>query len=419
MRTALALAFVVGCGTDKDTTTVDTETVVVPTGETGGPVEEDLTGNDGSILLRQFEDDARNSGGFVAVGLFLADDGGVLNTPGCLFFGDACLTDYPAVGYSVDGESSFAWYYGADWLDAGQMITVGDTTLTDEFNGPVRYYVGYTSSFGPGDGAITLDGDLAPYAGTADFTYPSVVEVTSPDPSSLLVVGAESTALDLTWTAGGVGDLLVASGDRVLNLDDDGAESVPWADLGLTFEGPLATAYVQVMRSTFADVDAGGNSVKVLAQSVQGVFVTYLDETGRTELIDGYNVAEDCESAKELAPLAPGSYWGNSTDNSDDHNMPLYNDLFGWDSQGNDKVVPVALAAGQTLSVTYRQATDGSVYILPDSCDVDDVLDGADFAYYIDLEEFDYTSSTDQVVYLVLDGYFLGGDYLTLDFTVE
>ena len=89
-----------------------------------------------------------------------------------------------------------------------------------------------------------------------------------------------------------------------------------------------------------------------------------------------------------------------------------YNPITGWASGGPDGVIAVDLQAGETLSVTYWQIIeDASVYILPDPCDIDEALVGADDTFYGGEEVTDYTSADGGRYYVVLDNWADGGAF--------
>lgn len=420
---AVALALL-GCPTTEPTTKeTDTETPV--THDSGTPVPVELTGNDASVIVAQFAPSVfttvygfeAGTGGNVTLGVFFDDDGGVANVGGCVYLGDVCVLAYPAEGSSAPGITDFAWYLAATSIDAGTSMEVGGAVLSRNVSNGTFLYVGYPTTFGTGAGGVAYDGDLAAYAGTADFTYPDTLVATAPDGAQRLMVDqAVGTNVHFEWTPGTVGDILLEGPGIVHHLADSGTADVDIADLG--FVGPLDNGVVQLSRATWSEVDANGNTLKAQARSYQAYNVTYTDFAGRSELTVGGNVAEDCAGAKLLSALAPGLYWGNSAGSVDDIDLGENNPFHGFPSLGADVVAPVALLAGQTLTVTYQQVADGSMTLLTDSCATGDALAAADATLNVDAEEMTYTATADGTVYLVLDAYYVFGDFMAVDIAV-
>jgi hypothetical protein len=417
MHRTVTLALALAACSGKTTPTEETGTPTpTETEDSGTPVPVELTGNVGSVYVLESLENVYNPTFYFSAGLFGDDDGGLVNLSGCIFAGDACVTAYPAEGESEVGTADFGFFYSAEYMDVGSSVTVDDGTMGRLVSQGLFYYQGTPSGFGTGDAGIAYDGDFAAYTGTADFTYASSLEALSPSPTDPLVIDVSTKALEFTWTPGGVGDMLFEANGTVIHLADDGSESVLVADLG--FEAPLDTATLSLGRSTLSEIDANGNTIKIQTRSNQYYYATYTDFTGYTELVDGVTQADDCDAAALLTPVTPGLYWGNTANAGDDHDLGAYNDVIYWPSEGDDVVVPVALLDGQEIEVTYRQVLDAAVYLLPASCDDDDALDGADEYIYIDPENFSYTATEDGTYYLVLDGYFPGGDYFTVDIQV-
>lgn len=414
------------CNGSKDTTTPDTDDTepVVDTVHTGEPPELDLTGQAGSVVLGHWPVDAYFDDAWYGGGIFVEDDEGIDNLAACLIFVGACYEAYPTDDTPVSASS----FYLSSSIDAGSTISAGGVTMGDEFSGGVVFYVGSPSGFGPA-ADLALDGDLAPFDGADLFTFPDDVVVTSPDPTVPLLVGPADT-IDLAWTSPGAGDVYLESlpsvpysyvNPELRRLDDVGTYALPVAGLGMA--GPLDARVLLLSRIVNTPVDAGGNTVNVQTRADQWLYVNYADPpVDWIELVPGLNAGEACSDALLLPPVVPGTYWGDLSLTVDDHDLAYGNPATYFPTPGREMVVPVALTAGQTLSVAYLATTrDGSVYLLDATCDLGSAVVGSDYFYYYYPEEFDYTAVVDETVYVVADGYLpdpFGGTF-QLELTVQ
>jgi hypothetical protein len=399
---------------EEDTDEAETE----PTGDTGsGPQEEDLTGLTGSIVLVASGEDQYNDQQYFGYGTFPETDGGILNLAYCITGAAPCLTAIPASGdaaASADG----SFIFSEDSFDPGELVVDGTRIPLNSTSPSARYFDWFTGNLGGWGttGSFSLDGDLAPYNGTDDFTYVTELVVTSPDPTETLLVD-EDDVITFTWEPGTEGTMLLEFANTALTLDDDGSYDLAIASLDL--EETIDVRLIKLARVNTTEVDAAGNAVQVHTRSEQAFLLSYLETSGRTELVVGANVEEECDDADTLDPLAPGLYWGDLSESDDDHDLDYSNDLTGFPSPGNDVVARIDLLAGQELTVTYATYLDASVYLLSGDCDDDDPIDGADSEYYLEAEDFDYEADEDETVYLVLDSFFEGGWYYWLDVEID
>jgi hypothetical protein len=388
-----------------------------PTGDTGSPPEEDLTGLTGSIVLVATAADSYSSGSYFGYATFPETDGGMLNLAYCITGAAPCLDAIPGSGETALGADG-SFIFTEDSFDPGDLVVDGTTIRLNTTSPSASYFdwfTGYLSGWGT-TGSFSLDGDLAPYTGTDDFTYVTELVVTSPDPEEYLTVDADDV-VTFTWEPGTEGTMVLEFDNTALVLDDDGSHDLDIATLDL--EDTIDVRSVVLARVNTQEVDAAGNAVQVHTRSEQRYVLSYLDTTGRTELVVDVNVAEECDDADTLDPLPAGLYWGDLTDADDDHDLEYYNDLDGYPSPGNDVVARIDLLAGQELNVTYATYNDGSVYLLDGDCDDDDPLEGADTEFNLDAESFDYDADEDETVYLVLDSFYPDGWYYWLDVEID
>ncbi len=376
--------------------------------DTAVPLQ-DLTGMTGSIVVIHWPESAdTDSDSYTAAAMFTDGDGGILNLTHCLLYGVPCVTSWPAAGDSEDPEPDMTFLDSASFFDAGDPITVGPDALYIDPNWGVEIYFGDPSSFGT-TGGIILDGDFMPYEGSDDFTYADAMQATAPPTDERLTVGP-GDSVDFEWVAGGTGDVILTIGDTVSHLEDDGAFSLEIDDLAL--DAPFTTAEARLARITNTEVDAAGNALQVETMSEQWFYLDYEDLAGWTELVLDSEMSETCDDAASLDPLPAGQYYGDLTDMENDHDLGYDNPTTGWATEGFEGVSAVSLLAGETLTATMRQTVfDASVYILDDSCDVDNPLAGTDDTLDGEEEVVEYTASDDETVYLVMDGWLEGGSF--------
>ncbi len=424
---ALAWSLVAGCGGQDDTTTEDTDETTdgepEPTGETGTP-EDDFTGKEGSLVLVHYAPTYTSDDEFYnAFAVFLDDTQGILSLADCWVGWSTCVTSYPASGSTADGEDgSFLQYedtYEVDPLLVG--TTPNEIVPLQGFN-YFDWYWDDVTGWG-GDGIVSLDGDYAPYNGTADFQYPTQLVVTAPDALAAVGVAADDT-LTLSWEPATGGMVLLEYNNSVTVLDDDGSHDLLVADLDPGSGDPIEQHFVRISRVVDTTVDAAGNTIQVQTRSEQTLAVGVLDLEGYTQLSMPVNVAETCDDAATLPSLTAGLYWGDTSVAEDDESPgDYYNDLTDWPAVGKDVVARIDLLTGQTLTVEYSNHEDASMYLLTDSCDADDGLVGADNEIGADEEDFDWEADVDGPVYLVLDSWSLpgesGGFFFWVDIEIE
>jgi hypothetical protein len=422
---AMVFGVLVGCGGEdppEDTDEV-TDDDPEPTGETG-TADDDFTGKEGSIVLVHYAAGIDFDEYFEGHAVFADSLEGIINLAHCWPGWSTCVSDYPSSGSAAEEGEDPNFLFYADTYDVDPLL-VG--TMPDELAmfTYVTYFDWYWDSVTGwgGDGIVSLDGDLAPYTGTADFTYPTQMVLTAPDPSVALTADADDI-VTLTWEPASDGMVILEWANTITVLEDDGSHDLVIADLEKS--EPIDQLFVQLSRVLDTEVDAAGNTIHVQTRSEQILQIDYLDVGGYTELVVGNNVAEECEDAAALPPLGAGSYWGDLAVAEDDESPGDYdNSLTGFPAEGNDVVARIDLLAGQTLSVEYSSVLDfpnyidASTYLLTDSCDEDDGLEGADEEYFGEPEEFDYTAEVDGPVYLVLDGFFEGGWFYWAEIEIE
>ena len=411
--------FLPACGGDEEPAD-NTDTLITFEGDddddrtdTAVPLQ-DLTGQTSSITVIHWPPAVDfETGGYASAGLFTDLDGGIKNLSQCLLFGGPCVVDWPAVDASSTPDPDTAFLNAAAFYYVGDPIDVAGETLSIDPNYTVEVYFGEPSNFGT-NGGISLDGDFMPYEGSDDFNFADPMVATSPATDARLVVGPGDT-VDFTWEPGTTGDVYLTIGDTIHHLADDGAHTLNIDDLGL--EAPLATTSARLARMTHSEVDAAGNTLQVTTLSEQWYYLDYEDLAGWAELNLGDEWAETCTDALGLASIPVGQYYGDLTSMEDDHDLGDQNPTTGWATVGYEGVTAVDLVAGQTLTATMKQTVlDAAVYILDSGCDVDDPLAGADDTFNGEEEVVEYTATSDETVYLVLDGWFEGGTFsLVLD----
>lgn len=399
-----------GCTSDKSETDTDPPTTDDgPTIETADTATEqplpDLTGLYGSIALVQWLPDAYNEEANFTVGLFVDDDMGIVNLATCLLVGGQCIEGYPAVGDPGVEASDGAIYTNAI-NDVGEL-QVGGTTIQPDNSYGFAVYIADTAGLG-GPGGISFDGEYAPYSGTDDYVVPDTMDVTAPDPSQAVAV-TTGGVVDLAWASPGAGgvflEVMSAAGatvpDTVVHLDDDGAHTILVDDLG--FRQPFDTKALLLSRIETNDVDAAGNTVRIQARSDQWIYLEFSDTTGWTELVAGATAAEACADAAGLPVVGPGQFYGDLAAFADDHDLGDGNPVTNYATAGFDAVLPVAMLAGQTMTATFRQDLDGSIYVLDAGCDEGEPLAGADLTLDGDEEVLEFTALSDGTYHLVLD----------------
>jgi hypothetical protein len=413
MRHPVTVLFLLGACSGKEETEPGPQTTVTfdneETADTSGEPEQDLTGMAGSIAIVHWGAGAYNEATYFAYGVFVDDDLGIDNLTTCLFVGGACVTEYPAVG-DPPVETEYATIYTEDIQDAGDEVLAGDVTLSGNNNYGFRFYVGDVVTSLGGPGGITLDGDYAPYSGTADFVTPDELVLTAPDATAPIAVVPGQT-IDLAWASPGAGGVYLEvvsfatplAPDTIERLDDDGALTVAVDDL--QFRQPFETKALLLSRIETSEVDAAGNTIQVQARSDQWIYLDFEDTTGWTELVDEASIADTCTDALLLPSIGAGQYYGDLSTFADDHDLGDYNPLTGYSSTGLDGVVPVTLLAGQTLTATYLQAYDSSIYLLDAGCDVNGALAGADSTFDGEEEVLTYVAPADGTYYLVADAW--------------
>lgn len=409
---ALSLGLLGACSGD-DPTEEDTDTTEEEeeTEETGTE-EDDFTGKEGSIVLVHFPelyDSEEYSEGFA---VFLDDTQGVVNLAYCWAFA-TCVSTYPPIGTPAEGEDG-TFLFAADSYQVDPLLVGSAPNELNLFNYVTDFdwYWSAITGWG-GDGIVSLDGEYAPYTGTNDFPYPTPMVVTAPDPAAALSVGPDDI-VTLTWEPATDGMVLLEWGTMVTVLEDDGSHDLVVADLQPDLSEPISQHLIRLSRVIDTEVDAAGNNLHVQTRSQQVLAIGVVDDA--IELVLGVDVADKCEDAASLPSVVPGLYWGNMSIAEDDEDP---GDLTGFVADGNDVVARIDLLAGQTLDIEYMNFEDGSVYLLTDSCDPDDGLEGEDSEYYDEPEDIDFEADADGPVYLVLDSFFPGGSFYWVDIEID
>lgn len=396
---------------------VETDTETEPdTWDTAEEPPADYTGMFAHVVLLHYPVDAESEEPFYAAyGLFPEETLGAVNTALCVLApaGDPCVSDLGA----ADGPATVvdASEYNATTFNAGDTISVGGVTLEAFDQGAVIYFG--TPEGWDGGGDVSFDGDLAPYAGSDVFSWATQLVATAPDPLQRVAVGAEPT-LDFAWTPGTSGEVYLRYNTGMLHLTDDGAYTFDLGELDLV--PPVDGRIVILSRATDTSFDAAGNAAHVTTSSEQWYYVDYKNDEGYSELLEETHVAETCEAAKLLAAVPAGMYYGDLTDDEADYDLGDGNPATDYATEGEDEVLRIDLLAGQKLTAELRQPwVDGAIYLLADDCDTDDPLTGADATLFGEVEEIDYTATSDQTVLLVVDSFDTGGRAYALTLTVE
>lgn len=303
-------------------------------------------------------------------------------------------------------------------FSAGWTLRLGDLLLQRAQSAPgVLEYTGFGGPIPEGASrALSIGGDLAPYASEDAIVYTDPMVVTSPDPNQPIYVGPDDVVLPITWTPQPIGDVLLITQTTVTHLVDDGEHVFPLtlAAFGGTND-PLWTMYIELSRQVTTPVDAAGNTVSIETRSDQRLWITRVDLEGRLPLEIGVNAAETCEAAKLLPSLPPGEYQGDISFAGDDHRPSL--SYSHWPAAQGEWVVPIDLVAGEALVLTYWRVQDAALYVLSSECDDADLLAvGVQSKYQPGIESLTYLSPIDQRVFVVLDAeVFAGAGPIALD----
>ena len=404
---ALSLLFACGDKGDEDFNTEPTITFGVDTADSSAPPL-DLTGQVGSIALIEYGATADFEAGNYAVGLFSAENGGITNLASCLLFSGLCTDVIPALGQSAVPVPNFDFMNSVYFYDVGD-ITAGDTTLSLDTGYQDNVFTGFPVSMGTGNAGISLDGDYLPYAGADDFAYATSLVTTSPDPLSKITV-LPGEMLNIEWTAGDSGDMLLYAGDTLYHIEDNGSYSLDIDALGL--RAPLDNTTVILSRETNTTVDATGNAIDVQTTSQQWFSLSYEDTEGWDELIVGANFAANCTDAAALGSISSGQYYGDVALLENSHDLGDYNPTTDWATIGNDGVAKVQLLAGQTLTASYTQTVyDAAIYLLDESCDADNPTAGVDITFDAEEEVLEYTATDAITLFLVMDAWMEGSTF--------
>ncbi len=367
---------------------------------------EELTGQDGSIVVVHWPADSRAEEDSTARALFLPNDNGVINLAECMIIGEACLDSLPSEDSFTSEPADTSWFDTASLIDAGSSITVGGFSLpitTTQAGDP--FYEGFAGAFPSGPQGLMLDGDLMAYEGTDDFEFAGPIGLTAPNPLQDVAVSGGDT-VDLAWTTGGAGDVVMSIDSRVYHLADDGAFSLSIDDF--EWLQPWDVRSLLLSRVNNVLVDAGGNDVRVQSMDQQWLYLVYEDFTGWTESTE---VSDTCAGA---LVASPGRYYGSmagwnndiALENEDEDTPEVENDITGWNTHDVDGFVGVGFHANRMISATFTNFDgDSSVYLMSDCDDVASMVAGADNTDGFGAETVDFVAQSDGLLYVGLDGY--------------
>lgn len=400
-RASFPLLLAVACSGDKDPTTptTDTEdTETTPSRESGTPQP---SGGKAAISVLRYGADAFGAEQTVALSTFVDDDLGALNYVDCLIRG-YCFTDLGVAG--TDPTLTYLSAYPR-FLDGGD-VAVGDVTLPYD----PRYQVASTGDFAWFSGAASVSTtggeDVPAYTGGGRLDVPSL-EVLSPATDTLVPM-APAQALDLTWTPGDPGELLITvygkTGTTFFRPDDDGSTTIPANTFG--FSGALDAATVVVSRvSTGGDAIDDTSDVRWWAEDAR---VLYLDfrNLGDIEPLAPGAWSEDCAGLSAVPPLGAGTWFVDTTASTNDVELEPKNPLTTYPTPGGEILLPIDLLPGQRLTATWRSTFgDASLYLLTDACDPATGITGSDATYANEEETVTHTATAAESVVLVLDAY--------------
>lgn len=400
-RCSSLLVLAIACSGDKDPTTPTTETEDTETTsprESGTPLP---SGGQAAISVLRYGADAFGGEQTVALSTFVDDDLGALNYVDCLLRG-YCFTDLGVAG--TDPTLTYLSAYPR-FLDGGD-VAVGDVSLPRD----PRYQLASTGDFAwpSAPAAISTSGgvDVPAYTGSGALDAP-VLELTSPSATALVPI-APTESLDLTWTTGGAGEVLISvyakTGTTFFRPDDDGSTTIPANTFG--FSGVLDAATVVVSRVlTGSDAIDDTSGIRWWAEDAR---VLYLDfrNLGDIEALAPGAWSEDCAGLASVPPLGAGTWFVDTTAATNDVELEQKNDLTGFPTPGGEILLPIDLLPGQRLTATWRATFgDASLYLLTDACDPGTGLTGSDATYANEEETITHTATAAESVVLVLDAY--------------
>ncbi len=389
------------CGGDKDPPppVTDTEEPTEEPRESGTPVPE---GGDAAISVIRYGQDAfSDADQTLAFATFVGDDAGSLNYLDCLLRG-YCFTDLGAPGGAPEAVYLYAY---PRFLDGGD-VSVGAIDLPRDPAYDVASADGFAWPGAPAAISTTGGVDLGPYAGTAAVEV-AEMELLTPSPTALVPMGP-AQALDLTWTPGTAGDVLITvfarNGVSFYRPEDDGSTTVPANAFAFTGALDGVTALVSRIRygSDTTDPTFG------LRWWAEDTRVLYLDfrNLGDIEELPSTAWSEDCAGLKVVPPTAAGTWFVDTSAALNDLELPSKNPLTTYPTPGGEILLPIDLLPGQRLTATWRTTFgDASLYLLTDACDPDLGLTGSDESYQNEDETIVYTATSAESVILVLDAF--------------
>ena len=350
-------------------------------------------------------------------GLFAEDLGGLTGVADCWPLGEGpCVGALPPEGGFV--ELTVGGPAGAAWLDVGGEVSLGGITayrVVDPLTGTPHWF-GEGAGWLPGEalGATFTGGVWGDYAGVADVVTPAAMGVTAPDPGVVahLVAGG---ALDLAWTPGGGGDVVLVvdapATRRLYHLADDGHFALAVDDLGLDELDP----WVSLTLGRWAtDVTfLGGNRLELVARTEQPVTGRFVDVGGRVEIAP----ADTCGAS---VPVGPGAWWGDLS-GAPAALDPGIAGCTGYAATGPEGRLAVTLAPGEALTATFDLLdADGALYVVEACADADTCAVGSDRGGAGATEALTYanTGATVETLYLILDSWDAGGDLFLLDVAI-
>lgn len=407
VRILSLVSLLVACNGSKDDTSPSTDTDTEPetlptTSDSGTPRPQR-----GSIEVEVIRASATPwnpaSSTFAAL-TYLEDDGDCINPLDFFFYG-YCFTDLGAVG----NQPTLSYGPRQIFLDGGAG-SVGDVEIPDDPNYGVDLAFDFEWPSAPGAIATEGGSDIPAYDGGLEASFP-VMEVTSPSATDFVVM-EPAAALEVTWTPGGAGEVLITvfapGGSSFLRTEDDGSATIPANTFG--FSGVLDGATVLVTRIEHGEEEID-EFTRVSWYGKDEVQLTLeFRNLGAIPTLDGTLSAEDCSTVGAIPPLTTGGQWYVDTHlATNELELDWYNGLTYFPTPGGEVLVPIALLPGQTLDATWRSVFgDASLYLLDAACDLDAGLTGSDGSYANEEEQITYTSAAGETVYLVLDAYDVG-----------
>lgn len=398
------------------------------TGTLVGDDDDDATGpiNDdqGSLVVVQTQGSVAAGPNTLFAGMFVETSRGWENLAQCVAAADSfCIDQWPSPDDWVPVQP-FAPAILADLYsrDVGDTVTLGPWSAAYTFDADVGlgfYFQSYNAAT-PATGPLGVGfsaGEWGDYAGSADITPPTPIEITSHDPDRNSDF-YDSEPIPLRWTPAAAGEVFLVvdtfAEKRLYALQDDGAHDLDLSGMGL---GDGARVGLTLGRWSRATVDVDGHQLEVQIQSNQPIPGIWREIGTRSELIPLYDT---CAEAVPAPAVAPGSYFGDFSTFAKNHN-PGNGGCTGFAATGQDAVVPIELQPDDLLEISYRLLSDdGSLYLLTDCQDEGTCVEGSDRTLTGGTEAVSWFNATGAPVrvYAILDGFQNVTDLFHLDLVI-